>query len=268
MSSLRSLVCVALLLTAAANPALAQRQSLADRVTRLEQQAASAQPNLDLLNQVAQLRTELQTLRGQIEELQQQLEQSRQTQRSQYLDIDSRLQRLTLGAGQPPASPASTGEETPESASPPEAAVEAPPRVLGDAQAVEAGAGERARYDAAFAELKAGRYAASARAFRAFLEANPNATYTPNALYWLGESYYATQNYALAMPQFAAILERYPTHDKAPGALLKLGLAQYGMKQIDAAERSLSEVATRYPGSNAARTAEDRLRAIRLGRLR
>ncbi len=60
--------------------------------------------------------------------------------------------------------------------------------------------------------------------------------YAPNALYWLGESYYVTQNYALAADQFRALLDRYPGNDKAPGALLKLGLSEYGCGQVDAAE--------------------------------
>jgi tol-pal system protein YbgF len=86
-------------------------------------------------------------------------------------------------------------------------------------------------------------------------------------LYWLGESYYVTQNYPLAQEQFQALLDRYPTHDKAPGALLKVGLSQYGARQYEAAERTLAEVTSRYPGTEAARTAADRLHAIQLGQL-
>ena len=115
---------------------------------------------------------------------------------------------------------------------------------------------------------KAGRYADSANLFQQFLQAYPSGTYAPNALYWLGESYYVTQNYALAEQQFQALLDRYPTHDKAAGALLKVGLSQYGLKQMDAAEATLSQVIQRYPDSDAARTADDRLRAIQLGRVR
>ena len=82
----------------AAAPASAQRASLADRVAALEQQAANNQGNVDLLNQVTQLKTEVQTLRSQIEELQQQQEQAKQSGRNQYLDIDGRLNRLEGGA--------------------------------------------------------------------------------------------------------------------------------------------------------------------------
>ena len=141
------------------------------------------------------------------------------------------------------------------------------PAVYGDKGAVAQGAGERASYDAAFNALKGGQYAQSAELFQDFLQQYPNGSYTPNALYWLGESYYVTQNYPLAQEQFQALLDRYPTHDKAPGALLKVGLSQYGARQYEAAERTLAEVTNRYPGTEAARTAADRLHAIQLGQL-
>jgi tol-pal system protein YbgF len=104
--------------------------------------------------------------------------------------------------------------------------------------------------------------------FQEFLQRYPNGAWAPNALYWLGESYYVTQNYQLAQQQFQGLLDRYPTHDKAPGALLKVGLSQYGLKQLDAAEATLAQVVQRYPGTDAARTADDRLRAMQLNALR
>lgn len=246
-------------------PAQAQRQSLADRVAALEQQAAGNQVGVDLLNQVAQLRSEIQALRAQNEELQHKLEQLEQSGKAQYLDVDSRLTRLEGGA--PAGLPAAPAAAAPTPA-PPTTVAEPEPAVYGDPGTLAQGADERSAYDAAFAVLRAGRYADSAREFQAFLDAWPNGTYAPNALYWLGESYYVTQNYELALQQFQDLLRRYPTHDKAPGALLKVGLAQYGVKDLDAAEATLAEVATRYPGTDAARTADDRLRAIRLTRLR
>ena len=83
----------------AAAPASGQRMSLADRVAVLEQRAADNRGNVDLLNQLTELRREVQSLRSQVEELQQQNEQLKSTARSQYLDLDGRLNRLE-GAGE------------------------------------------------------------------------------------------------------------------------------------------------------------------------
>lgn len=248
-----------LVLAAAAPAFAAQRASLADRVSALEQSAAnSGQGNVELLNQVTALRAEVQSLRGDLEQLQQQLEQERESNRNQALDFDGRLQRLEGGA---PA----TGAAPPAQAA---VAAERPPSVHGDRGALAASGDERSDYQAAFDTLKSGQYVESARQFQDFLARYPDGTYAPNALYWLGESYYVTQNYDLAQQQFQALLQRYPTHDKASAALLKLGLAQYGAKQYDAAEATLTAVQQQYPGSDAATTAADRLQAIRLTRAR
>ncbi len=255
-----------------AAPVSAQRVSTGDRLTALEQQlSAMRSGNLDLLNQVGELKTEVQSLRAQIEELQQQLEQQKQSGRTQYLDLDGRLNRLESGAPTPPAASAptvSTPATVPVPSVPVPTVQDTPPRVYGDAATLGKSVDERSAYNAAFDALKAGRYAESARMFQAFLDVHPSGAYAPNAMYWLGESYYVTQNYALAQEQFQSLIDRYPTHDKAAGALLKVGLCQYGLRQLDAAEATLGKVVARYPGSEAARTADDRLRAIQLSRVR
>jgi tol-pal system protein YbgF len=249
------------MLVASPQRAFAQRaSSLGDRVTALEQRAAGTQGGTELVNQISQLRAEIQELRGQVEQLQQQLEQSKQGQRSQYLDLDGRLNRLEGGTAPTPAPPVAT--TTAPAASAPVPSVAAP--MPAPAPASMAGMDERGAYTSAFDALKSGDYVESSRRFRDFLAAFPSGQYAPNALYWLGEGYYVTQNYALAGQQFQALLDRYPNHDKAAGALLKLGLAQYGLKDYAGADATLNQVVQRYPGSDVARTADDRLRAMQI----
>lgn len=272
-------VVVAAALVAAA-PASAQRVSLAERVALLEQQAGSNQATMDLLRQVNMLKDEVVALRSQVEELTHQQQQARESARVQYLDLDGRLNRVE--GGEAPGGTLDPGDDVLELGDVPDdtgaadrvassggtaAGSEAGPVVHGDAGALDAMEGEREAYDAAFAALRGGRYDESARMFNSFLGYFPSGAFAPNALYWLGESYYVTQNYKLAQDQFRQLLERYPTHDKAPGALLKVGLSQQGLQQLDEAERTLAEVSSRYPGTDAARIAADRLGAIRLGRL-
>src|SRR5687767_9249435 len=95
-TDMRSRLLLPLLLMAsvASAPAFAQRASLADRVATLEARAANNQANVDQLNQLSQLRSEIQALRAQVEELQQQNDQLRSTSKSQYLDLDGRINRL------------------------------------------------------------------------------------------------------------------------------------------------------------------------------
>ena len=239
--------------------AFAQRASLADRVAALEQRSAGDQNGTELVNQVSQLRAEVQELRGQIEQLQQQMEQARQSQRSQYLDLDGRMNRVEGGAA-PTVAPAASAPAAPPAASTAD--------VAPTTSSAMAGMDERSAYAFAFDALKSGDYVESSRRFRDFLAAFPGGQYAPNALYWLGESYYVTQNYALAADQFRALLAQYPTHDKASGALLKLGLSQFGDGQVREAQATLEQVIGRYPNTDAARIAGDRLRSIQVGQLR
>ena len=273
-----SLVAAAALVAAA--PVSAQRMSLAERVTLLEQQKGDNQATIDLLRQVNMLKDEVVSLRAQVEQLTHEQQQLKDTTRAQYLDLDGRLNRGLGGDAIPvlgPQAPVTDGAtiepsaaievpstETPVAATPGDAV----PAIHGDPGALDQVAGEREAYDVAFDALRSGDYVASARLFQSFLGNFPGGAFAPNALYWLGESYYVTENYGLALEQFEALLQRYPTHDKAPGAMLKVGLSQQGLQQVEAAERTLAEVAARYPGTEAARVASDRLGAIQLGRLR
>ncbi|MBN8482045.1 MAG: tol-pal system protein YbgF, partial [Xanthomonadales bacterium] len=125
-------------------------------------------------------------------------------------------------------------------------------------------AAEKRAYDEAFMALKDGRYAESARRFQSFTSQYPDSDLAGNAYYWLGESYYVTQNYRVALETFDTLLARFPSNQKAPDALLKTGYCQYELKQWDAAERTLTDVTTRYPETTVARLAQGRLRALRL----
>ena len=123
---------------------------------------------------------------------------------------------------------------------------------------------EQASYDVAFAALREGRYAESARRFSGFLEQFPNGDLADNATYWLGESYYVTQNYRIALDTFKSLLDRFPQSAKAADALLKLGYCHYELREWNEAEAALNQVVQRYPDTTVARLAQGRLRALRL----
>ena len=271
-SHLTASLVLAIAATAVASPAVAQRASLGERVAALEAQAANNQGNIELLNQVTALRDELRALRGQLEELQQQNKVLETTVRNQYLDVDDRLNTLEGGTSRPApdadASQAAAQSPQAPAAAPTPAVEDKAPAVFGDAGLLANAADERSAYEAAFAVLRAGDYEGATGMFNEFLRLYPSGAYAPNATYWLGESYYAIQDYAGAQARFQALLDRWPTHDKAPGALLKVGLSQYGQRDLVAAEATLLRVAEQYPGTDAARTADDRLRSIRLSGLR
>ena len=135
-----ALLALAAALVAAA-PAFAQRApSLADRVGALEQQAANNSGNVDLLNQVQQLRSEVTALRSQLEETQQLNAQMKADYDARWGDLDARLARIETGGGATtvPAAPASAST-APRGAT---VAAERPPTVRGDAGRVAQSADE------------------------------------------------------------------------------------------------------------------------------
>jgi tol-pal system protein YbgF len=256
-------------------PAFAQnsRLSLADRVTRLEQQAqAQNQGGTSLVNQVQQLQAQVQQLQGQVEELQHQLQQMQDKSKAQYIDLDSRLGRLEgNGAGTnspaagPNAAPASAGSAAaPATPASPAQTSTAAPASAGSAPAAAPDANAQTAYDAAFQALRGGDYAQASRGFRSFIQQYPNNTLTPNAWYWLGESYYVTMNYPVALQAFQRLLAQFPQSEKAPDALLKVGYSQLELKQADAGKATLQQVTSKYPDSRAASLAQERLRRLQL----
>jgi tol-pal system protein YbgF len=236
------------------------RLSLADRVSRLEQQAQNKdQGGIGLVNQLQQLQAQVQQLQGQIEELQHSQQQLDDKNKAQYGDIDARLSRLENGAtaAKPPAdNTTALPPNNPPAAAPVAAAAEAP------AAAGAPDPGAAAAYDVAFKAIRAGDYVSASRDFRGFIQKYPSDALTPNAFYWLGESYYATMNYPVAVEAFQHLLTQFPQSEKAPDALLKLGYCQVELKQLPQAKVTLIAVGSKYPGSKAAGLAKERLRQI------
>jgi tol-pal system protein YbgF len=247
--------------------------------------AQSNDPNIaaDLVIQIQELQDEVRMLRGRVEEQERELANLKQRQRDQYLDLDQRISgRPEPEPESPAASPPEPVPDTPPqgaSATPgvaedhPEvrAQVDTPsetaaldaPRVSSQAAAAAPEA-EKAAYEKAFQALKELRYADAAEDFQAFLDKYPGSAYAGNAQYWLGESYYVTRNYDMALTAFNHLLERYPDSNKVPDALLKIGYTYYELKQWDNARAALTQVQSDYPDTTLARLAENRLRSMRM----
>jgi tol-pal system protein YbgF len=240
------------------------RLSLADRVSRLEQQSQKDAGTTPLVNQVNDLQQQLSQLQGQIEELQHQNQQLQDSQKAQYADIDSRLGRLEKGGAaqaQSPAAPA-IAPQSPGPAPAAAAPATGQQAAASVAPTAAANATEQAAYDTAFKSLRAGDYVTASRGFRDFLTRYPDSALAPNAYYWLGESYYVTMNYPVAIEAFQRLVKNYPQSDKVSDGLLKVGYCQIELKQQDAAIATLKQVSAKYPGTKAAGLAQERLRRL------
>jgi tol-pal system protein YbgF len=253
-----------------ATPVIAQdsRLSLADRVAQLEQRAQNKDQNaVGMVNQMQQLQAQVQQLQGQIEELRHSQQESDDKNKAQFTDSDARLQRLESGSAgtaasqpKPGNTPVTPPNNPPAAAS---AAAAVAPAGSGTTAAPINSAGAAADYDVAFKAIRAGDYVSASRDFRGFIQKYPSDALTPNAFYWLGESYYATMNYPVALEAFQHLLTQFPQSEKAPDALLKVGYCQLELKQLPQARATLTMVGSKYPGSKAASLAQERLRQIK-----
>ncbi|HEY4133853.1 MAG TPA: tol-pal system protein YbgF [Alphaproteobacteria bacterium] len=81
------------------------------------------------------------------------------------------------------------------------------------------------QYKYAFGLLSRADYPGAERALSAFVEQHPTHSLAGNAQYWLGESYYARNDFNSAARAFAIGYQKYPKSAKAPDNLLKLGLS-------------------------------------------
>jgi len=239
-------------------------------------QAGEQNVTANLVIQVQELQDEVRTLRGRLEEQERELDNLKQRQRDQYLDLDQRIsdQRnsLPVSSSQPVAGARAEpvpapAEDLPEVREPMQTSSEvipvAAPKTESESVATAA-MDEKAAYDKAFQALKELRYADAAEGFQDFVEKYPNSEYADNAQYWLGESYYVTRNYDIALVAFQRLMDRFPDSPKVPDALLKIGYTHYELKQWDSALAALTQVQKNYPDTTLARLAESRLRSMRM----
>lgn len=108
-----------------------------------------------------------------------------------------------------------------------------------------------------------GRLAEARRAFQGVFEADQHGDLADNALFWIGETYFAAKDYVNAMRFYARVINDYADQNKAPDALFKTALAQERTGDLALARRTLQQVIERYPYSSSASTAKQELQRIK-----
>jgi tol-pal system protein YbgF len=84
-----------------------------------------------------------------------------------------------------------------------------------------------------------------------------------NALFWIGETYYATGDYSTAIRYYGRVVHEYPDQNKAPDAMLKMALSLEKTGDLALARTTLQQVIERYPFSTPALAAKVELERIR-----
>ncbi len=118
-------------------------------------------------------------------------------------------------------------------------------------------------YEMAYHLFKANENEAARKAFDQFVRRFPDSPLVDNALFWTGETYYRTEDYANAILKYQQVVKKYPKGSKGPDALLKMGYALEKMKELQAAAAAMEKLLKAYPKAPQAKLAARKLEQLK-----
>jgi len=107
------------------------------------------------------------------------------------------------------------------------------------------------------------RYAEARGAFQQVFDADASGELADNALFWIGETYFAAADYNNAIRFYKRVTDEYGDQNKAPDAMYKLAVAYEKTSDLALARTTLQQVIARYPYSAPASSARSELNRIK-----
>ncbi len=240
-------------------------EALATEISRYNKEQeesveASRSKHADLRALMNDLRDEIRSLQGQLEEIQHEAQQrmgavtDTESRRDERLnDAEKSLQssldrivRLEQYLGMEPSE--KLGPQKPQQS---ETTREEP----GQKAPEELYAQGKEKFDR-------GEYEAALELFQTLLKQHPKSEKADNAQFWIGEVYYREKWYEKAILEYQKVIESYPKGNKIRSALLKQGLAFLSLGDKENAKLILKELVRKYPGSSEAKTSREKLEKL------
>lgn len=217
-------------------------------------QKSTSQTLIEQNRLAEQMSREVAELRGQIEVLTNSVNDLEKRQKDLYLDLDNRLQALEAGKGKKPvaAAPIENAKPADKVADKVEAKAESKP-------ADDAGATLKA-YESALSLFKAGKFKESAAAFDKFVKTYPDSDKSPDAQFWLGNSYDMLGDCKQVISSQQKLLAKWPKNSRAPDAMAKIANCQADLGQKADSQKTLKDLVSKYPDSKAASAAKQQLK--------
>ncbi len=240
MSSNVTRIAVLMLLSGAAIAAPAPVTDLTNsgdsELARLEQLINTRNHvQIQMQQQLTQLSSEIDELRGMVEQNSYDLSQMLNRQRDLYREVDA------LSSRQPVATnTAQVNNDEPD-------------------VAYSSNLDENASYEAAVALiLQEKDYVGAIKAFDAFLVQYPESAYQANSHYWLGQLHFVQGSNADATEHFNAVVG-FDDSNKRADAMFKLGLIAEREENTAEAKKHYQAVIDTYPGSTSAVQAQQNI---------
>ncbi|MFK7862742.1 MAG: tol-pal system protein YbgF [Pseudohongiellaceae bacterium] len=247
-----------------------------------------------LLEQNRQLRTEVQALRGLVEEQGFEIRKMQRDSLSRYTNVDQRLSDLeSAPASAPPsrqqsslqsgglnserpvpvrstqaANPAIRASGTPTLGSNPNRADSVSPPVRSTGRSLGRGnlqptvLSEQQLYQMAYDSVINSDFQLSIAEFDQYLSTYPEGRFVTNAHYWKGQAYLYLSRFEEARDSYEIILSQYSDSPKLPDAMYGLGLAYQGLGNISQAKQTLNDIKRRFPNTGVANLADTRLLSL------
>ncbi len=210
----------------------------------------------DPFARIAQLSSDVATLRQEVRDLQGELELARKEASDALLEV--RRTRSAIAEGASTVRPQDAG-----ASGEPEAAGGG----TGNDPADPARDQELAGYQVALKAWRQDDFSGCIDRFTSFLQGYPKSGYADDAAYWLADCTYKNDEFKRAVVRFNAVVSVYPGSPKAPDALYRQGesLLKLGPKFHEAARTVFKNVQKEYPDSKRATEAAQQLERLGAG---
>ena len=218
-------------------------------------QKSTSQTLIEQNRLAEQMGREVAELRGQIEVLTNSVNDLEKRQKDLYLDLDNRLQALEAGKGKKPVAAAPI-----ESAKSAADKGEAKADTKADSKPADDPAATLKAYENALSLFKAGKFKESATAFDKFVKTYPDSDKSPDAQFWLGNSYDMLGDCKQVISSQQKLLAKWPKNSRAPDAMAKIANCQSDLGQKADAQKTLKDLVSKYPDSKAASAAKQQLK--------
>ncbi len=237
--------------------------SLQSRVQQQDRQLQQMQPaQADTWAQMQSMRQELNTVRGQLDDLQNAGGAKALVDKVNRHDAALRRIGTTLAMDlqlEAPAAPqqgAYMGETPPQ-----QSMVVSGPATQGGFAAAPAQQAQQpaapavpkdtatALYESGVKSFDSRRYQEALRSFRDFTTTYSSNKLNPNAWFWVGECNFQLNQFADAALAYDTVITKYATSPKAPAAYLKQGISFSKLGQKEAARARMQELIRKFPTS-------------------
>lgn len=203
---------------------------LEDKIKKLEDTIDNSTKNQMTFNSELQGKEDtIRKLNGQLELLNHELDIIKKSQKDLYLDLDGRVDKFE--------------KEKKEK------------EIVAEKASQD--------YEDALNKFKEQKFKEASWGFAAFLQKNPTSPQKNNAIYWLGNSFYALGNCQKAIPVYEKLANESATTDKHGDALLQIAQCQMELGKNKEAKNTLETVLKDHPKSNFADEAHKKLKSLK-----